>query len=344
MTTTDVQTTAGAKVPPSSWRGLLRRIARTVGLALIVVVSLLVFPSVLPWMVAFWLAWHTVSVLRGKPGWAPLMACVVILLAKRVYWAPSLIVLSTLALVVALERILLTGSSGKRFGTWPATLCLWLACAGVFYQWHAIGHCDHPVVLDLQRPVVCIGDSLTSGLLPDRGYPEELKKLITLPVVNLGQSGITSEGGLERLGRIAEANPQVVVVELGGHDFLKGFSRDETKANVKKLMESCRELGAEIVLMEVPRGFMTDPFAGLEREIAAEEDVQLVPDSGIRQLVLWSPIAPPGMWLPDSHLSDDGIHTNRRGNVYLARYVASALEAMYGPAIRVEADYGEAAR
>ena len=91
--------------------------------------------------------------------------------------------------------------------------------------------------------------------------------------------------------------------------------------------------------MEIPRGFMFDPFASLEREIAYEQDVQLVADTAIRQLVLWSPIAPPGMWFPDTQLSDDGIHSNARGSKAMAEYVAEALEAMYGEQIRKEAGW-----
>jgi lysophospholipase L1-like esterase len=178
---------------------------------------------------------------------------------------------------------------------------------------------------------VCIGDSLTSGLLPDRGYPAQLQELIQLPVINLGQSGITTEGALERLSKVAGVVPpaQVVIIELGGHDFLKGLTRAATKRNLEQLVDACRALGAEVVLIEIPRGFMTDPFWGLERQIAHEKDVELVADSAIRQLVLWSPISPPGMWAPGSHLSDDGIHSNLRGSENFARHVANALERMY---------------
>ncbi len=145
---------------------------------------------------------------------------------------------------------------------------------------------------------------------------------------------------MNRLERIARANPQVVVIELGGHDFLHGRSRAATKKNLQRLITACREMDAEVVLMEIPRGFITDPFAGLERDLARENDLELVPDSAIRQLVLWSPVSPPGMWMPNSHLSDDGIHTNARGDTFVARYVANALERMYGSPILVDRPRG----
>ena len=123
------------------------------------------------------------------------------------------------------------------------------------------------------------------------------------------------------------------MIELGGHDFLQGRSRAATKEKLQQMIAACREMGAEVVLVEIPRGFMTDPFAGLERELAAEHDLELVPDSAIRQLVLWSPISPPGMWIPGSHLSDDGIHTNARGSTFVAQYVVDALVRVYGPQV-----------
>lgn len=156
------------------------------------------------------------------------------------------------------------------------------------------------------------------------------------PVTSLRSPGITTEGALERLTKVATVDPprQIVIIELGGHDLLKGWARATTKANLEQIIDACRAMGAEVLLIEVPRGFMIDPFRGLERQIADEKDVELVADSAIREWVLWSPISPPGMWFPGSRLSDDGIHSNPRGSVHLARQVADALERMYGPQIR----------
>ena len=121
------------------------------------------------------------------------------------------------------------------------------------------------------------------------------------------------------LPSLIKANPQVVVIELGGHDFLKGYSRAATKENLEKIVDTCRSIGAEVIVMEIPRGFITDPFAALEREMARQKSLELIPDTAIRRLVLWSPHAPPGMWLrPESRLSDDGLHPNAQGNRMLA--------------------------
>jgi lysophospholipase L1-like esterase len=318
-------------------RGLVSRVGRTIVFTTLVVLSLLTFPSSLPWMIAFWLAWQTLAITRSKPPWMPLLTCVGILAVKRVYWPPTLIGFGGLALLVGIWSYFRPGafSMRSRIG-WTMTFALWIACALFALQWRAIATCGREVLLDTSRSVVCIGDSLTSGLLPDRGYPAQLQKMIRPDVINLGQSGIATEAGFGRLSRAAQLDPppQLVILELGGHDFLQGRSRFATKANLERLIDKCRAMGAEVVLIEVPRGFMTDPFWGLEREIAHKKDVQLVADTAIRQLVLWSPISPPGMWFPEKHLSDDGIHSNRRGSEFVARHVADALQRMFGSEIR----------
>jgi lysophospholipase L1-like esterase len=160
--------------------------------------------------------------------------------------------------------------------------------------------------------------------------------MISLPVVDLSCNGITTGEALRSLPALVKANPQVVVIELGGHDFLKGYSRAATKENLEKIVDACQSIGAAVIVMEIPRGFITDPFGGLERGMARQRSLELIPDTAIRRLVLWSPSAPPGMWLkPESHLSDDGLHPNARGNRMLAEYVADALTRIYGPGVRV---------
>ena len=94
------------------------------------------------------------------------------------------------------------------------------------------------------------------------------------------------------------------------------------------MIERCRTAGAAVVLMEIPRGFIFNPFASLEREIAYEHDVQLVPDTWLRQIVLIRPESQPGLWVPAWRLSDDGIHSNQRGSRSIARHVSVALAEM----------------
>ena len=311
----------------------LRRAGGTLGTAVIVAVSLLTFPGAVPWMVAAWLLWHTLLAVRGRPGWMPLAVCVAILLVKRVYCPPGLVALGIVMLAVGLARGLWFRRQG---GGWHrrvarvGVLGLWAAWAVMALDWHLSARCGRTPPLDAARPVVCLGDSLTAY-----GYPDHLDAIVSVPVVNLGRDGITTGDALADLQSILEADPQVVVIELGGHDFLKGKSRAATKRNLETLINACRKAGAEVVLMEILRGVVTDRYASLERELARQYDLELISDTPLRELVLFSPYAPPGMFLDRRrHLSDDGLHPNERGNGLLAGQVACALERIYGPRVR----------
>ncbi len=259
----------------------------------------------------------------------PLAVCVAVLLVKRVDWSPGLLATAALMLLLCLVRGLKTSRSRTTWGrytAWSGVAGVWVAWACMTAAWYRATHCDRSPALQPERPVACLGDSLTAF-----GYPRRLQKLVSIPVVDLGRDGISTDDAIKLLTSLTEANPQVVVIELGGHDYLKGRSRAATKENLETIIDACQAMGAEVVLMEIPRGFITDPFSALERQIARERGLELIPDTAIRELVLWSPFAPPGMWLrPDRQLSDDGLHPNARGNESLAEYVAEALTRLYG--------------
>jgi lysophospholipase L1-like esterase len=124
------------------------------------------------------------------------------------------------------------------------------------------------------------------------------------------------------------------VLELGGNDFVQGQSRQAVKENLEQIIVACRERGAEVILMEVPRGFFSDPYWGLERQLARQYRLELIPDTAIRRLLLSSPTMPPGQWTSGPFLTqDDGLHPNARGNRLLAEYVATALKRRYGRSI-----------
>jgi lysophospholipase L1-like esterase len=284
-------------------------------------------------MVACWLLWHTLLVSRNRPGWLPLAACAAILFIKRVDWSPGLILMASLMLIFCVLRAFTARKDqlpwSKRLA-WLGIVGVWVVWAGMTYGWYNSARAGRCLLVQPTRPVVCIGDSLTAF-----GYPQRLQALISLPVVDLSCNGITTGEAIRSLPSLIKANPQVVVIELGGHDFVRGYGRAATKQNLERIVDTCQSIGAKVVVMEIPRGFITDPFGDLEREMARQKGLELIPDTAIRRLVLWSPSAPPGMWLkPESHLSDDGLHPNARGNRVLAEYVADALTRIYGSGVR----------
>lgn len=317
---------------PQPTSGIFRRIFRTIGICAAVSISLLCFPHWLPWMIAFWVAWHTVLVCQGRCGYWPLIACLAILVVRLVPVTPAMLLLAAALLGLSLWRIRIRANPGG-FGhiQWVLLAGLWIAWGLQGIEYRRSATCNHPVTFDRDRPVVCIGDSLTEGMIPDRGYPGQLESMVGVPVINEGVSGIATAPAIGILERAIERHhPQAVVLEVGGHDFLKWHSRSSTKANLAKMIALCRDNDCEPVLMEIPRGFMIDPYASLERELAYEHDLQLVDDRWLRHIVLMSPAAPPGMWFKSAQLSDDGIHSNPKGSRAIAQFVADALVDLYG--------------
>jgi lysophospholipase L1-like esterase len=228
---------------------------------------------------------------------------------------------------------------GSKRGVWTATGVVWGMWGLMLLDWHAAIRSGGQPRFDPARPVVCLGDSLTAGMPPDGSYTRVLQKLLTVPVVNLGQDGITSADALAKLPALVEANPQVVVVELGGHDFLKGHNRAATQANLERIIEACRTIGAEVILIEIPRGLITDPYAGMERQLARRHDLELISDTPLRKLILYSPYTPLGL-RPAWRLSDDGLHPNAQGNRVLAQAVADALVRVLGSDVRGDSGVG----
>jgi hypothetical protein len=82
-------------------RSVFRRVCTTSASAAVVIASLLTFPGGLPWMIGGWILGHTLLVARHRPGWVPLIACLVIVLVKRPYWPPALYALALVMLAVA---------------------------------------------------------------------------------------------------------------------------------------------------------------------------------------------------------------------------------------------------
>jgi len=183
-------------------------------------------------------------------------------------------------------------------------------------------------VLDPSRPIACLGDSLTAG-----GWPPALGRLASAPVLDFAAEGINTEQALARWPELMASRPQAVVLELGGHDYLQGRPRRTTEANLRRMIEEARAAGVEVVLIEIPRGLVVDPYRGMERTLARDYDLQLVTDSAIRSLFLRSAPGPLRFAGRSSWLSDDGIHPNERGHEFLARRVLEALRVPYGDAI-----------
>src|SRR5688572_1069256 len=88
--------------------------------------------------------------------------------------------------------------------------------------------------------VLALGDSITfgTGATPETSYPSVLAQLTGWKIVNTGVPGDTSAGALARLpGLLQEHAPQLVLVSIGGNDFLRRLPMAETRANIRAICQ-----------------------------------------------------------------------------------------------------------
>lgn len=310
----------------------MTRIFATIAVVVLVFGSLITFPAYIHWMVSIWLALALVACFRSRPMWRWLVPCLIILLIKQPgYTLEFWVFIFLVAGVSWIDWRTVRKQNEPTNSNRLVSLAIVLVSATVIYA-TARGYSTNTsrrLATD-GRPIACLGDSLT-----DFGYPQELGKLIVAPIADFGVNGITTDAGIKMIPDILATDPQLVVIELGGHDYnADRKTRAETKANLVRLVDAFRERDIEVVLVEIPRGFITDPYSGLEREISATYDLQMVDDRVIRSFVFNSPILPPGMWLdPSKRYSDDGLHPNELGNKHFARIVCQAIVKLYGDSI-----------
>ena len=310
----------------------MKRILAAFSLVILVFGSLIVFPRNLHWLALCWLILSLIAFARNKRMWPWLVGFIVILTIKRPGFTLEFLILAIAFISVAYVdwRAAQQNSEGlnlRRLATYSLILALATTTYGVM-RW--IGANTSQTLIADARPIACLGDSLT-----DFGYPQELEKLISVPVADFGVNGITTDDGIEMIPEILATNPQLIVIELGGHDYnADQKTRAATRANLTKLIDAFHEQNIAVILVEIPRGFISDPYDGLERELSARYDLQLIDDSLIRSIVFNSPIMPPGIWLdPAQRYSDDGLHPNKHGNKYFARVVRESLAKIFGDSI-----------
>lgn len=180
--------------------------------------------------------------------------------------------------------------------------------------------------------VIFLGDSLTAGygLAEAEAFPAlaaaRLRASGTpVRIVNAGISGDTTAGGLARVDWLLAQNPDVVVVELGANDGLRGLSLGETEQNLDEIIRRCLESGSRVLLagMKIPPSYGPDysgDFASLFAELATRHGIALMP------FLLEGVAADPDL------NQADGIHPNAVGHGLLAEsiepYLAEVVEGL----------------
>ena len=142
---------------------------------------------------------------------------------------------------------------------------------------------------DTRPRIVAFGDSLTAGLgvSVEESYPAQLQRRLDVlgymyRVINAGVSGDTTAGGLRRVSWILTNKPDLVILELGANDGLRGLSVDQTQHNLREIILRLRGAGVGIVLagMKLPPNYgqdYTTKFEAMYRTVAREQQVPFIP-------------------------------------------------------------------
>lgn len=179
-----------------------------------------------------------------------------------------------------------------------------------------------------RKTVLMVGTSLTAGLGLDQeeAYPALLQRKadslgLHVDIVNAGLSGETSAGALRRMDWLLRGPADVVVIETGANDGLRGLDVDSTRANLRAIVAKVKAArpGARILLaqMEAPPNLgakYTAAFHAMYQDVAKEATVELMPFllrgvAGITNLN-----------------QPDGMHPNERGEEIVANNVWETLE------------------
>lgn len=169
--------------------------------------------------------------------------------------------------------------------------------------------------------IAVLGDSLAAGygVKPAESFPARLEADLkaqdrAVTVLNHGVSGDTTAGGLDRIDWMLADKPDIVLVELGGNDALRGTDPAVTEKNLVAIVEKLKAAGVTVWLagMLAPRNLGSDyvtSFDGLYKRIAEKYQVPLYP------FIL------DGVAQDPAFIQADGIHPNPKG----AQIVADRL-------------------
>lgn len=184
---------------------------------------------------------------------------------------------------------------------------------------------QQPVAVDRPR-IVILGDSLTAGLGLDldKAYPALLEKELTTlgyptEILNAGQSGDTTAGGVHRVDWILQQKPDLLIVELGANDGMRGIPLSEIQSNLRTIIEKTQRAQVSVFLMDmyIPPSLGTeysDGFHTIFSTLATELNIPLLP-------FLLKDVA----GKPELNQAD-GIHPTAEGHQLMSKVVLGGIQ------------------
>jgi acyl-CoA thioesterase I len=178
--------------------------------------------------------------------------------------------------------------------------------------------------------VLFFGTSLTAGygLEPEQAFPTLIQKKaeaegVPIKAVNAGLSGETTAGAARRIDWVLRTPADLIVIEAGANDALRGLSPDAAKANLEQVISTIRQKQPRakiaLVQMEAPPNYgaaYTQRFRSIYRDVSQKEGIPLIP-------FLLTNVA--GI---SRYNQADGVHPNFAGEKIVADNVWTALKPL----------------
>lgn len=173
--------------------------------------------------------------------------------------------------------------------------------------------------------IMVFGDSLSAGygLRPGEGWVDLLRQALPAhQVVNASQSGETTAGGLSRLpAALARHKPDIVILELGGNDGLRGLPPDDMRANLEQMVAMSAQSKARVLLV----GMALPPNYGQAYGRAFQ---MVYSDLAKQQKLPFVPLLVEGFATDRTRFQADGIHPNASAQGQMRDSVLKVLRGM----------------
>lgn len=183
---------------------------------------------------------------------------------------------------------------------------------------------------DGARQIVAFGDSLSAGygLGPGESFPEQLQAALRedgyeVTVTNAGVSGDTTSGGLARLEWSVPESADLVIVELGANDALRGVDPQITRQNLDEILTRLGERGQKVIFA----GMLAPPNMG---EDYAKSFNPIFPELAEKHDVSFYPFFLEGVAADRDLNQDDGMHPNAKGVAVIVEKMKPLIEESLG--------------
>jgi acyl-CoA thioesterase-1 len=182
------------------------------------------------------------------------------------------------------------------------------------------------------KSILVLGDSISAayGIDARQGWVALLQNKLAAAqqpytMVNASISGDTSAGGLARIDKLlADRQPDIVILELGANDGLRGLPPQTLRANLAEIVKRSQQAGAKVLLlsMRIPPNYgkrYTGAFYAVYPGLAQQLRIP------------WVPFILEDIALQKRYMQDDGLHPNAEAQPLLAAKIWTPLEQLLAP-------------